>query len=74
MSGEIDAQTKSGTPEANFTLSNNFAVVMGDERFTGCLGKKHFMHLICLYIQRIVRILNRLWSRKMLQLMRLYGV
>ena len=30
MSGEIDAQTKSGTPEANFTLSNNFAVVMGD--------------------------------------------
>lgn len=39
MSGEIDGKTESGTPEANFTLSNNFAVVMGDERFTGCLGK-----------------------------------
>ena len=75
MSGEIDGKTESGTPEANFTLSNNFAVVMGDERFYRLGGgKKHFIHLICLYIQRIVRILNRLWNRKMLQLMRLYGV
>ena len=40
MSGEIDAQTKSGTPEANFTLSNNFAVVMGDERFYRLFGEK----------------------------------
>ena len=40
MSGEIDAQTKSGTPEANFTLSNNFAVVMGDERFYRLSGEK----------------------------------
>ena len=69
---EIDAQTKNWNTGANFTLSNNFAVVMGDERFTGCLEKKHFMHLICLYIKGIVRILNRLWSRKMRRLMQLY--
>ena len=75
MSGEIDGKTESGTPEANFTLSNNFAVVMGDERFYRLgWGKKQFIHLICLYTKRIVRILNRLWNRKMLQLMRLYGV
>ena len=40
MSGEIDGKTESGTPEANFTLSNNFAVVMGDERFYRLFGEK----------------------------------
>ena len=43
MSGEIDGKTESGTPEANFTLSNNFAVVMGDERFYRLFGEKTYI-------------------------------
>lgn len=74
MSGEIDGKTESGTPEANFTLSNNFAVVMGDERFYRLFGEKTLYTFNMLIHQRIVRISNRLWNRKMLQLMRLYGV
>ena len=33
MSGEIDGKTESGTPYANYALSNNIAVVLGDESF-----------------------------------------
>ena len=46
MSGEIDAQTKDRVPYIAST-----GAVMAMNVFTGCLEKKHFMHLICLYIR-----------------------